>query len=310
MGDNKQNAGSELSGVLKKGKKETELAALQQDEESSAATVEYRQPLLNVVDAPMALAGQPLVNYDDAYFNARRAREAVQAQQTLNQIAAERTIRDQFMPGFRQSPQYDTMVPFYHAASGTMRLREGLKSPKFLSDPLVQHSIGAFENATAKIQQLKVDMTAKQRIRIDRRLRSISFYRKGKKESEAKSPSVAQVNKVLYLAFEMNASRRRAQLGAQMRRARAERHSLVQKKRTLALPDGSVINYNKRAAKKEYADAVRKQAKQEASANIQVANASATERNKATRAAVKANRPKSRAAAGQEVRPRREEILE
>jgi hypothetical protein len=290
MSNKRPNAGAELTKTVEVGQVIAEQVSMA--EAAAQETIPYTAPLppiprMTTVDVPRL----DYRRFDDAYFAQRQAEDAAAAQQAA-QIGV---WRAQTAANLAAGGYGETMIPF--ARGNRMFVRDRPLRPAIASDPLVVNLQQTFAAASGKIDELKVDMTDKQKLRIDRRMRAISFVRKGKREGERKVPTSAQLQKVIYLAYEMHASRRRAQLGAQMRRARAERHSLVQKKRTVAMPDGSVINYNQRAAKKEYSNAVKKDQQWVRDQQAKRIRQEQSAQNKAIRAQIKANRPKNRALA-------------
>lgn len=125
------------------------------------------------------------------------------------------------------------------------------------NDPFVKEMGTRLAEVDAKLKALEPDLTERQvKVLLKLKNRAINYV-KGKKEGLPRPQvSAKSLDRLLFRALEMQASRRKAQLGAQERSARKQRHDLVTKKRTVQLADGSTVNYNRRAAKK-YATAAR-----------------------------------------------------
>ncbi len=153
------------------------------------------------------------------------------------------------------------------------------------SDPLLGDLKKQYADATAQISSLKQIMTEKQKEYIDKRIQTITHTRKGKKAGEVKTPTTAQIQKVLMRAHELAASRRRAQLTAQVKRARAERHSLMKSKRIIYTTEGPV-GANRRYYKKVASNDPIKRQMLAAKADAKQLRAQLTNINKADRLAV------------------------
>jgi len=153
-------------------------------------------------------------------------------------------------------------------------------------DPLVQQLALQQAEVNSKINSLLPVLTMKQRLLIKRRLETITHYRKGKRAGDVKSPTTDQLHKVLFRALELHASRRAAQLGAQARRAKRERHALQQKGRPVDLPDGTTVGNNKRYLKKIASNSVRKVGIQQAQNEAKAIRLTYTQANKERRVAI------------------------
>jgi len=154
------------------------------------------------------------------------------------------------------------------------------------SDPLVRQLATQTADVENKITSLLPTLTQKQRLRIQARMRNIKTVVKGKHRGTAKIPTADQLQKVLFQTLELHASRRAAQLGAQARRARRERHALMQHKRGVDLPDGTTVGLNKRHYKKLATNAIQKAADAQAQAEKKALRVTLTNNNKQARVAV------------------------
>lgn len=156
------------------------------------------------------------------------------------------------------------------------------------TDPLVRQLASQKADVVAKLNQLMPVLTFKQAEKIKGRLDNISRYMKGKKRGQTKEPTQDQLQKVLFRALEMHAARRAAQLGAQARRARKERHALQNHKRGIALPDGTTIGNNKRHYKKLATNALQKVSDGQVAQEKRALRLQLTNQNKQERMAVAA----------------------
>lgn len=154
-------------------------------------------------------------------------------------------------------------------------------------DPYVKEMGARMAEVDAKLLALQGDLTERQ-IKILTKLKNRAVnYVKGKKRGLPRPQvSAKSLDRLLFRALEMQASRRRAQLGLQERSARKQRQDLVDKKRTVQLPDGSTVNYNKRAQKKAVTSARVKDSVAEAKAAAAADRQVLTQRNKAERLAI------------------------
>jgi hypothetical protein len=224
---------------------------------------------------PRALSYVPRT-YDDAYIAARRAAEANLAQQLTAARGTAMTFAST-TPFGRES--FVTSVQ----PGGTGRVFLRQKVLPIDNDPLVKQLALQEADVKAKIQALAPALTYRQNTILTKRMGRITTVTKGKKAGDQKLPTGAQLNKVLFRAIEMHAKRRAAQLGAQARRARRERHALQQKGRVIALPDGTSVGFNKRAYKKSATSAIQ-----------QAANFAAKNEKKQLRDQLTANNKKNR----------------
>jgi hypothetical protein len=155
------------------------------------------------------------------------------------------------------------------------------------SDPLVQEVGTRLAAVKAKIDAIHPTLSFKQAVTIQKMWRRATIISKGKHENEArKVPNVKALEKVLFRALEFHASRRAAQLAAQARNARAQRHSLQQHSKPVALPDGRTIGTNKRWLKKIASKAIIRDGTQAAKAAAAQERARHTAVNKARRVQV------------------------
>lgn len=160
------------------------------------------------------------------------------------------------------------------------------KSNPIASDPLVQLEAARMVDFNAKIAELTPIMTDRQREIIRKMQVRATTYRGSKHGDLPKVPTTKQKEKILYRAIELFSQRRAAQLRAQARRAAKERHALQTHKRTVALADGSTVNYNKRAEKKQASDSIKKTAKIQAQIEAGTQRARMARQNKAERVAI------------------------
>ena len=160
------------------------------------------------------------------------------------------------------------------------------KTNPLATDPLVQLEASRMVDFNAKIAELTPIMTDRQREIIRKMQVRATTYRGSKHGDLPKTPTTKQKEKILYRAIELFSQRRAAQLKAQARRAAKERHALQAKKRTVALADGTVVNYNKRSEKKQASDNIKKSAKIQAQIIAGTERARYVRRNKAERVAV------------------------
>jgi len=160
------------------------------------------------------------------------------------------------------------------------------KTNPLATDPLVQLEATRMIDFNKKIEELTPIMTDRQREIIRKMQVRATTYRGSKHGDLPKTPTTKQKEKILYRAIELFSQRRAAQLKAQARRAAKERHALQAKKRTVALADGTVVNYNKRSEKKQASDNIKKSAKIQAQIIAGTERARYVRRNKAERVAV------------------------
>lgn len=160
------------------------------------------------------------------------------------------------------------------------------KSNPLASDPLVQLEASRMVDFNAKIAELTPIMTDRQKEIIRKMQVRATTYRGSKHGDLPKTPTTKQKEKIMFRAIELFSMRRAAQLRAQARRAAKERHALQTHKRTVALADGNVVNYNKRAEKKQASDNIKKAAKIQAQIEAGTERARYVRRNKAERVAI------------------------
>lgn len=160
------------------------------------------------------------------------------------------------------------------------------KTNPLATDPLVQLEATRMIDFNKKIEELTPIMTDRQREIIRKMQVRATTYRGSKHGDLPKTPTTKQKEKILYRAIELFSQRRAAQLKAQARRAAKERHALQSKKRTVALADGTIVNYNKRSEKKQASDNIKKAAKIQAQIVAGTERARYVRRNKAERVAV------------------------
>lgn len=154
-------------------------------------------------------------------------------------------------------------------------------------DPFVKEMGARLAEVDAKLVALQGDLTERQlKILTKLKTRATTYVKGEKKGLPRPQVSAKALDRLLFRALEMQASRRRAQLGLQMRSARKQRHDLVDKKRTVQLADGSTVNYNKRAQKKLATSARVKDSVAEAKAAARADRQVLTQRNKAERIAI------------------------
>lgn len=196
-------------------------------------------PMLNVVSGPIRARGgiwDPLAMARQPMIDASRAA----ALRSLNALPED--LR----------PQYTTRV---NQTTGNWYLAR--KPLAIQRDPYVKEMGARLAEVDAKLSALDGDLTERQRGIITKLKKRALFYVKGKKENLPRPQvSAKALDRVVFRALEMQAARRKAQLGAQERAARKQRHDLVGKKRTVALPNGQRVGYNMRAAKKAASDAL------------------------------------------------------
>lgn len=162
-----------------------------------------------------------------------------------------------------------------------------MKPLAITTDPLVEHCRREKEETLVKVDALAKDLTTAQRTILNKQANRLITITKGRHAHEPrKNISCTGLQKLLYRALEMQAARRAAQLSAQARHARKERHSLMNKGRTVALPDGSTVGYNKRYEKKLASHAIINDAQAAAKAQAKAEREAHTALNKANRVAV------------------------
>lgn len=166
---------------------------------------------------------------------------------------------------------------------GKLYTRQG---PAFATDPLVRDIGGRVANVGHRIGLLVPDLTQKQAIRLTKRWKAITLVQKGKHKMDEKVPTTAQLDKVLFLAYELHAQRRSAQFTAQRLRARRERHALQQHKKTVIDEAGNTINYNQRHYKKLAGSRLREVALSAGVAEARQLRNQISTRNKARRVAI------------------------
>jgi hypothetical protein len=286
--------GEELENTVKKKTKANEQAL--EDIDPGYETTIYKEPIENLprlqtVDVPASIfAGGPLPlggpgyipftgpGAQGMYETSRAARAAYEARLSVGRAAAQQALAT-LSPEERQRTIIRT-----DPRTGLSRLAARPLAVEM--DPLVQQLSLQTADVENKIRSLIPTLTEKQKIYLDRRWETITHHRKGKKGGDPKTPTTDQLNKLLFRALELHASRRAAQLGAQARRARRERHALQQKGRTIAMPDGSVVGTNKRHYKKLASNAVRKAGIQAAQAEAKAVRKNITQINKERRVAI------------------------
>lgn len=244
---------------------------------SGEETVVYDNPTLprlNLAPAPAAIVPfATAANYPAAYFAARAAEDARIAQGRLDAGA--------YMTANNLNPANLTT---YIGASGLVRIRNRVLPNE--TDPLVQQLALQQADVVTKINALKNNLTIKQQLYLQRRLENITKVQKGKKRGENKIPTTDQLQKVLFRALELNASRRAAQLGAQARRARRERHALQNHQRGVAMPDGTTVGLSKRHYKKRATSEIQRAADANAQAEKKALRLQLTKINKDARVAI------------------------
>jgi len=283
-----RSAGEDLNDALTKQQRITEQISMAEDPSTTQATVQYMAPARLQVD-PSYTHGLPPpavspAMYDrmvaaaqrEAAFDAARRQMLPGALAQLAESGIERAV-----PVFTRDPNTGQIVvrgrQLPPAAVGFLGSMQ--------SDPLIADLSTQYNKAVQSISVLKGNLTEKQKKYIDKRLETITHKRKGRNAGEVKTPTTAQIQKVLMRAHELAASRRRAQMTAQVKRARAERHALMQSKRPIYTTEGTV-GYNKRYGKKLASNAVKAQGIAEAKAEAKKARANITAENKRDRAAV------------------------
>lgn len=196
-------------------------------------------PSLNVVSGPiMARRGiwDPMASYRQPLIDAGRAEAMRNLQALPEDTRAQYTIR-------------------VNQTTGRWYLAR--KPLAIQRDPYVKEMGARIAEVDSKISALEGDLTERQRNIITKLKERATQYVKGKKKGLPRPQiSAKALDRVVFRALEMQASRRKAQLGAQERAARKQRHDLVGKKRTVALPNGQRVGYNMRAAKKAASSAL------------------------------------------------------
>ncbi len=273
--------------------KQTALAkeAMEGDIDPGYETVQYNEPLPaapfsigNVAERPASIfAGVPVGMGGPGYVprsfeETRAARSAYDMQIAANRAAAAAVVQ--------AMPPADRARAVVRVDSRTGRPYIATRPLPVEMDPLVQQLSLQTADVVTKINSLYPTLSGKQQVYIKRRLETITHVRKGKHAGDVKTPTSDQLNKVLFRALELHASRRAAQLGAQARRARRERHSLMQRARPIALEDGTTVGTNKRYYKKLASNAVRKVAEQTAQAEAKAVRLQITKINKDRRIAI------------------------
>lgn len=285
--------GDELTSAVEK---QTAInAGAMQEEDAGYDTVVYNEPLPsapapaatsigNLVGRPNSIfAGAPLPMGGPGYvppdFAASRAREASRAAILAGGRQAAQRVIDSLPADVQQ-----TVSVYTSPATGLSYLRN--KPLPIDRDPLVQQLAVAQADIQSKINSLIPQLTIKQQDRIKRRWESITHVRKGKEAGKTKVPTTDQLQKVLFQTLEMHASRRAAQLSAQARRAKRERHALMQRNRPIALEDGTTVGINKRYFKKIASNSVRKAGVYKAKQDAKAVRMEITAANKARRVAI------------------------
>jgi len=300
--------GEELQQELTAQQRTTEAISMAQNPEFAETQV-YREPIrLNVEPAPAAASAYPDMPFP--VYSPARVQQMIAQRAKAAQFAG---YRSQFGPAFRAQIEAETglkdaspVIVFDPNTGGyKMIARQHPLQPEQLlgsmrSDPLVGDLAAQYAKTVSTINALKPIMTEKQKSYIGKRLETITHVRKGRKAGTVKTPTTAQLQKVLMRAHELAASRRRAQMTAQVKRARAERHALVRSGRTIYTPNGTV-GYNRRHSKKLASNAIKAKGIADAKAEAKAGRANITAINKQYRRDVAAvyNRkpPKEKAAA-------------
>lgn len=219
--------------------------------------------------APVLFANQ----YGPEYFAARAAREAtlIQNRALAMQAAAN-------LPGGAGN-----YIPYIMRNSlGALRTRP----LPIENDPLVNQLAIQQNDVASKIQALLPVLTIKQAAKINARMENITKVQKGKKRGQPKTPTQDQLQKVLFRALEFHASRRAAQLGAQARRARRERHALMNHQRGVAMADGTTVGLSRRYYKKRATSEIQRNADEQAKAEKKALRLQLTKINKDNRVAI------------------------
>lgn len=142
------------------------------------------------------------------------------------------------------------------------------------------------EDVSRTIAGVSPMLTDKQRRRLLKRYQNVHRVIKGPHAGDPKTPTINALEKVRLLAMEMRAKRARAYAQATYRSAQMQRHALQTHKKPVYLPDGSVINKNKRYEKKLAANAVKKAAMEDSKVEQWQIRSQLTTRNKAENVAV------------------------
>lgn len=154
-------------------------------------------------------------------------------------------------------------------------------------DPLVQEMGGRKAEIRAKLDTLKPVLSTRQNEIVEKMWRRATVIGKGAKANEERPIATAKnLDKVLFRALEFFSARRAAQLGAQARNARKQRHALQNHSKPVYLPNGGRVGLNKRHQKKMATSAIVKDAEGVARVQAKAERDARTARNKAARVAV------------------------
>lgn len=219
--------------------------------------------------APMLFANQ----YGPDYFARRAAHEATLAQNRA--LALQAAVN---LPGGAANYIAYNM----RNSLGALRTRP----LPIENDPLVKQLAVQQNDVATKIDALLPVLTIKQAQKIKARMENITKVQKGKKRGQPKTPTQDQLQKVLYRALEFHASRRAAQLGAQARRARRERHALMNHQRGVAMADGTTVGLSRRYYKKRATSEIQRNADEQAKAEKKALRLQLTKINKDNRVAI------------------------
>jgi len=246
------------------------------DPVSDASTYDYDRPLppLPVVDVQNAMTG-----FGRGFRSTRLyAPPGYYADPARVQAAREVAMDEYNRLPANDKPLFTVRV---NNVTGTATLAR--KPLPVLMDPVVVELGDRLAKTKEKIDALKPILTPTQRIVIDKMIRRATFYTKGKKTDQPKNPSVKDMDKVLFRAYEFFSARRAAQFGIQSRRAQKMRHDLVNKGRVITLTNGQRVGTNKRYAKKIASHAIINDAIAEAKGKAAAERALRTARNKMQR---------------------------
>lgn len=155
------------------------------------------------------------------------------------------------------------------------------------SDPFIVEQGSRIAAIRNKVNSMLPQLTGRQQAIIKAmEKRATERKKRGKPGVEAKLPTIKQLDKILFRALEFFSARRAAQLNAQARAARTQRHGLQNHKTTVALADGRTVNRNKRWLKKRASQARIADAVADAKVAAAADRAVLTARNKANRVAI------------------------
>jgi len=267
-GNKRPNPGADVDASIQQ---QTE--AINSEAISEGSTVDYdRPPAPPPRRAKLDVVPADVETYAGYLQRTAMLRDSIEARR----MRARRELIDRKLPGDyygRYVPGNDTFIMVQ-------------KTNPLASDPLVQLEATRMIDFNKKIEELTPILTARQKEIIRKMQVRATTYRGSKHGDLPKIPTTKQKEKILYRAIELFSQRRAAQLKAQARRAAKERHALQAKKRTVALADGTVVNYNKRSEKKQASDNIKKAAKIQAQIVAGTERARYVRRNKAERVAV------------------------